>query len=173
MTLSGIFGEIRSQPETNIVNSPLELTSKEKNTLNVDNNENALDAEIILSMTLSGIDDEVISAEESALISPSDADSTALTEPKNENALSVDNNENALSINVVVAFCWWAVNYIIASVANICNYRESPSQQQQEEPFDIAKLWFNDPVISSICKWEETQGWLRLERWGRLRHTKK
>ena len=92
MTLSGIFGEIRSQPETNIVNSSLEPTSKEKNTLNV------------------------------------------------------DNNVNALSINVVVAFCWWAVNYIIASVANICNYRESPSQQQQEEPFDIAKLWLNDPV---------------------------
>lgn len=30
MTLSGIFGEIRSQPETNIVNSSLEPTSKEK-----------------------------------------------------------------------------------------------------------------------------------------------
>ncbi|KIJ89260.1 hypothetical protein [Rickettsia asembonensis] len=31
--------------------------------------------------------------------------------------------ESTLNIDIVVAFCWWAVNYIVKSlVDNICNY---------------------------------------------------
>ncbi|MEY4463149.1 MAG: hypothetical protein RLZZ81_120 [Pseudomonadota bacterium] len=85
-----------------------------------------LEPDQILSMTLSGIFDEIKSQDETEQSS------------KNENTLSIDNNVNALSINIVVAF-WWVVNYVIESVArNICNYLKEDlknyevSSEQQE-----------------------------------------
>ncbi|HJD59605.1 MAG TPA: hypothetical protein LFW20_02880 [Rickettsia endosymbiont of Omalisus fontisbellaquei] len=160
MTLSGIFEEIRSQEETNIASD--EQPSEEEDNLDVDS-VNALDPDTILS---SGIYDDIstqeetdiesdipepVSKEESTLTAPIDASATAFIEPKNENTLSIDNNVNALSINIVVAFCWWAVNYVIESVIrNICNYlKETPIPQEHTEPrfpFDLEKMKANEPA---------------------------
>ncbi|MCC8406745.1 MAG: hypothetical protein LN560_03920 [Rickettsia endosymbiont of Sceptobius lativentris] len=64
-------------------------------------------------------------------------------------------NENALSINIVVAFCWWAVNYVIESVTRtICNYlKETPISQEHTEPrfpFDLEKMKANEPAAFEV-----------------------